>query len=325
MLIIEDLKKVWHGFSENTYHVYIVVYLGSVIIGVFNLEKDTFYRFLVGLIGFYYIVVWWAYYKQSLKYASELQNHTIKLQEYANKAKYAEAMQWMHKSVHCARDAYRYLEACQTKDDDETKLIFEKSRFKQLLTTCLTQYREAFIFITGVPCRASIKVIGQVKNTESDMYVKTLARDYLSMNSSQDHDAQESYQHKILRNTDYKQIFERQIDYFFSNNLPKEGQGYENTSLPDGFNRYTEVDWPLAYRSALVWPIRYALCKEDLPNETSLDKKRDQTLYGFLTIDCSEKDVFDKNYSVQMGAILADALFPIMQSYRRIANREQQN
>jgi hypothetical protein len=108
-------------------------------------------------------------------------------------------------------------------------------------------------------------------------------------------------------------IFERQVDYFFSNNLSQEGQGYENTSFPDGINRYTEKekDWPLPYLSALVWPIRYALCKDDLPEETSLDKKRHQTLYGFLTIDCLEKDVFDRHYSGQMGAILAQGEFSL--------------
>ncbi|TRW99824.1 hypothetical protein [Candidatus Methylobacter oryzae] len=311
-----NLKNLWHSFSDNAYHIYIAVTLLSVILSTFNFQKDIFYRMLLGFIGGYYIVLWWAFHKQSLRHVCELKN-------YENKAKYAEAIQWIHRSIHCARDAYRYLEACQITDDEDTKLQFEKTRFKQLLTTCLDSYFAAFQLCSGVSCRASIKVIGSGHNSDSDMYVKTLVRDSLSTQNCREYDGREDGQHKILKNTDYKQILERQIDYFFSNNLPLEGQSYENTSLPGGVNSYTEENWPLTYRSALVWPIRYAFCKDDLPEQTSLDKKRDQTLYGFLTIDCSDKDVFDKNYSIQMGAVLADALFPIMQSYRKIASLEQ--
>jgi hypothetical protein len=295
----------WHQFLENAHHFYVVLSLIGMGFSAFNYEKEYFYKFLIGIIAFYYIILWLAFYLQS-------QKNTVK-------AKYAEAMALIHKSIHDARDVYRYVEACQNNDDGEEKLSFEKARLGNLLVSCLTAHSKAFSLITGVPCRASIKVIGQGQKTDSDMYVKTLARDYLSMENSQEYDSTESTKHKVLSNTDYKHIFERKIDYFFSNNLPKEGQGYENTSLPNGINNYTEDNWPLPYRSALVWPIRYAKCKDDLREDISLDKKRDQILYGFLTIDCSKKDVFDKNYSVQMGAILADALFPIMQSYRRIA------
>lgn len=328
---MDRFKHYWHVLSENAYHFYIFVTLVTISIGIFDLEKELLYKILAGCIGLYYVILWFAFYAQSQKHATELKNHTEEkqassqrysdsLQKYEKKGRYVEAIQLIHNAVHLARDVYWYTESCQNATETE-RLNFEKTRFKLLLASCLTAYREAFTLVTGVPCRASIKVIGVLGGGDTDMYVRTLVRDQLASQSCKNQDSQEQKQHTILGNTDYKQIFKRQRDFFFSNNLLEEGQSYENSSLPDdgrGVKVYTDDNWPLPYKSALVWPIRYTLCIDDLPNESSLDKERDQTLYGFLTIDCTEKDVFDEKYSVQMGAILADALFPIMQSYRKM-------
>ena len=40
--------------------------------------------------------------------------------------------------------------------------------------------------------------------------------------------------------------------------------------------------------------------------------------YGFLTVDCNSINVFNPSYDVEMGAAIADALFPIFDMFSKI-------
>lgn len=312
----KNIKKLWHRVLESIHYLYILVIIFSTLFNAFYLENKSILAYiLIIIICISYVVLCFSYIKQSEGYAKVMEENI-----HARKsAKYADAMEQVHNSVHYARDAYRYLEACQNLDDNGDILNFEKQRFKLLLTNSLDAYSEAFTLVTGFSNRASIKVIGKgERNDISSHYAKTLARDSLSKKERQKQDDIEANQHLILNNTDYKQIFEGK-DYCLRNNLPEEGDSYENTSFPVGKNIYTEQNWPLPYRSTIVLPIRYVLSRDDLPDNNNLvDKKRGGTLYGFLTIDCDKTNVYDGNSSIQMAAIVADSLFPIMQSYRKM-------
>jgi hypothetical protein len=225
---------------------------------------------------------------------------------YSRKARYAEATKCMHTALHAARDAYHYLDWCRSKDHDD--VVFDENRLCMYMKTVLTSISEAFSIVAGVKCRVSIKVLGQ--NTDNQLYVRTLARDEVSQTQCDKRDLSESNKHLVTKNTDFHLITEGLSDYFFEGDL-EHYPNYMNTSI-DEHDGLRGQKWSLPYKSTIVWPIRYVFNRHERDDSQG---NCQEDIYGFLTVDSSSKNAFSERYDVQMGATLADALFPVMNAY----------
>jgi len=229
--------------------------------------------------------------------------------KYSRKARYSEATKCVHNALHISRNAYHYLDWCNSPVKDSVH--FDNERFNKYMTDALSSACMAFTLVTGVRCRTSIKVIGQT--ADQQLYVTTLARDTVSSNECAHKDRNESPEkHLILSNTDFHLIMQDMLPYFFSNDLPNY-PNYSNTSIND-YAPSKGSKWTLPYKSTIVFPIRYVWTKEEVSNFAVDNEKNNKDIYGFLTVDCSSKEVFE-SYDVDMGAALADALFPIFNAY----------
>jgi hypothetical protein len=148
--------------------------------------------------------------------------------------------------------------------------------------------------VTGTNCRVAIKILGGSGNS----FVKTLARDSASAQSCHEKDKSEGKQHTVVKNTDYNLILNGGRSYFFCNNIPSSKE-YINTSKDE----YGEK---LPYAAAIVLPVRSANSQQC---EGATDKYR---CLGFLAVDSAARNAFLEKYDVQLGAIVADALYSVM-------------
>lgn len=226
--------------------------------------------------------------------------------KFARKARYAEATKCIHDAIHTARDAYHYLDWCHSPDRE--KVVFDNHRFRELMVTALTSASAAFSLVSGLKCRTTIKVLGQ--NDDGTLYVSTVARDTVSCGLCKKIDDAEGKQHLVSKNTDFHLISEGNRPYFFNNNLPKY-PNYLNTSQ-DIASYGNNGKWNLPYKSSIVWPIRYVWEKGEAAIN---DGEKPEDFYAFLTVDSSSQEAFIEEFDVQMGAALADALFPVFDAY----------
>lgn len=228
---------------------------------------------------------------------------------YARKSRYTESPKSLHDALHVARDTYHYLRQYL-----DGKRSFDPDVVKSMLQDSLTSVTQAFAIVTGVNCRASIKLFGGgATGKEADIIVSTLARDNVSARQCEEYDCN-NVTHRIVDNTDFSQIFRGKIPYFFSNNLPAL-EHYENSHL-EAINQVqigpnSPGYWPLEYKSTIVWPIRYLL----KPEEREKEGGKKQELFGFLTIDSNSRNVFNRPIDTQMGALIADALYSVLEVY----------
>jgi hypothetical protein len=104
-------------------------------------------------------------------------------------------------------------------------------------------------------------------------------------------------------------IIERGESYFFSNNLPKdesEGKYYND-----------HEDYDQCYKAAAVFPIQRSYFQD-------LESGEEQTindLMGFLCVDCSETNVFDKDETFAVMSTVADAMY---WPFRRLKDAQQE-
>jgi len=289
---IRDVVWNWKNHWFEWFHV---VYASIVIVSAFSniwpSEAET--RELLLLVAFLiYFVVLLVF----------LILFTFK---FSRKSRYAEATKCLHSALHSARDAYHYLDWC--KSEDHEKIVFDEERLCAYMKTTLTSIADAFTIVSGVRCRSSIKVLGQ--NSQGQLFVKTLARDEVSQVECQKKDSVETTSHLVSLNTDFSEITEGNLDYFYVGDLTKY-LNYTNTSMKKHDSMKSEK-WTLPYKSTIVWPIRYVYIKSEVENGTGTH----EDLYGFLTLDSSSVNSFIKRYDVQMGALLADSLFPVLNAY----------
>lgn len=215
---------------------------------------------------------------------------------YSRKARYAEAMTKFHKAMHCLRDAHS---AVQRNEESHSRKCTEE---------CLSFFASAFSLITGVHCRSCIKTIACQgdENKDSSYYVRTFARGSTTPSSPRIEPKCYTEEDWIISNSDLLTLFKTKDNKFFSNNLAKES-GYQNSHWPNDprerekFNKNEEYD----YISTIVWPIRDIYAEQ-----------RNQIIAGFLCIDSKTRGIFTKRYDVEAGAILADALYPFLETYR---------
>lgn len=291
-------EKVWN-WKAHWFEWFHITYASIVIISAVSTlwpnDAETRELLLLGAFLLYFVVL-----------LVFLILFTFK---FSRKARYSEATKCLHSALHSARDAYHYLDWCKSEEHNE--IAFDESRLCGYMKTTLTSIADSFTIVTGVRCRCSIKVLGMDDGIDQ-LFVKTLARDEVSQTECKQKDLDETNSHLVSLNTDFREITEGNIDFFFVGDLTKY-VNYTNTSINKGNKRDGEK-WTLPYKSTIVWPIRYQYNKNERDNGTGTQ----EDLYGFLTVDSSSKNAFIERYDVQMGALLADSLFPVLNAYKSL-------
>lgn len=232
---------------------------------------------------------------------------------YSRKARYAEATYSIHNCVHLLRDYYYEIETMGEKD------------CKHYLSKVTTSLANAFSLVTGAHCRACIETL-QIKNYSKDdfykltepkerikyLYADTFCRDSITATSSSGEEI-DSNLHPIIGNTDFRELYSNaDMRYFYCKNTLTSNPPYQTTAVQNGGAN-------LLYKSIIVWPIRRMIYTQDKPCNDMLNKQQD--IIGYLCVDCARRDVFRKDYDVQMGAIVADSLFTFLKYYHAKLNK----
>ena len=215
---------------------------------------------------------------------------------YSRKARYAEASNSMHKCAHALRDAHGAV------DRKNLEQVHEKVR------DALVSFADAFSLITGANCRACIKTITAATdskgNDQTIFCTETLARSCTSERTDADEPA------PINDNTDFKVLFERQQTYFASDDLSGE-LAYMNSHWPSNPDKRKEFIRLRKYKyvTTVVWPIRSpAPTVKEMPQ-----------VIGYLCVDSLTRGIFERRYDIDLGAVIADTLYPLLLRYRNTA------
>jgi len=214
--------------------------------------------------------------------------------------------------------------------DDELEVF--KYSFSTGLQEILSAFARCFGLITGLPCRACIKVIPaeDLETTDmrlEDIVVVTLARDKESQeqNAGTDLLRYESRADKIVLNSDFETLYSpsvRDQGFYLCNNIPRlHSRGkYKNSSITVGRTErlasslHDEDTYVLPYRSSLTWPIRH------VPGPIGRS-----IFVGFLSIDAPSRHMFDHRWDPALGSMLATALFEPILRFTEILNSIERN
>ncbi len=304
MDVANFFKKFSRGM-EYLHHLYVFGAFASVI---YVITKDS--NESSGPMGIYYLVAVSVYLLiiLILLIANTILN--------SKKVRYAEAIHSQHQAIHLSRNTYRYLDCCHRTDH---KVQFSKAHFTSLIEGVLTAANSAFEISSGVKCRTSIKLIGALKGTDGSsldhMYVSTLARDAVSKKNREMYDKSEGTKHILSKNSDFSILASMKQPYFFNGDISKLDL-YENTSNGESHGGSIAK---LSYNSAIVFPIRYVMTRDDIELEPGNGGALgDQVLYGFFTVDSLPRNSFSERYDIQLGGAMADALFPVLDMYRKV-------
>lgn len=224
--------------------------------------------------------------------------------------RYAEALEDIHFIQHTLRDQLVALDEFEltgsTEFDRQAEIVQEN------LQKCLHRFGEIFSKLTGVKCRASIKMWETVEiDGKLEASVYTFMRDYGSSGSQFSNDIMRRHDGKDLlsKNADFKKVYLREQQFFFSNDLLSD-EDYRNSRdetlprvQPAWWMFWSKANWELPYRASIVWPIRWQNPR------VSTAKATDVHTPAFLTIDTDKVGVFDKDFDSQLGAIMADSLY----------------
>ncbi|MFO0794136.1 MAG: hypothetical protein U0586_08720 [Candidatus Brocadiaceae bacterium] len=246
---------------------------------------------------------------------------------YSRKAKYAEALFFIHSIVHRLRDNFHTLNKISNSSEDAESIL--KRKVFEEAEKVITSFANAFNLITGTRCRACIKLINNAEPSkkyselskeekERVLYVETWVRDI----DTKLLETKEEPMHWLCGNTDFSELFSAKNptinNSFFENNLPKR-RNYLNTS----FELYTEPNgrWKLPYKSTIVWPIRKITSDQYDREEGQFTEKQD--ILGYLCIDSKARKIFNKSYDVNFGAIVADSIFIFLRRYYMVLNKKR--
>ena len=220
------------------------------------------------------------------------------------KARYAEAMEFFHKTNHAIRDGWWHHIA-----EHDASSIQEK------LEVSLKEFAAGFSLITGVHCRACIKQLylanpeaEPLERVERDLRTKTICRSEESAVSNKN-----EIDDWLTDNSDFLVLFrEPNRKYFVGNDLVGDlSKGYKNSHWSTEDIKSGRFD----YRSTFVWPIRKALPSgAEFENGSSWHPNHD--VFGYLCIDTQARNVFNERYDLSVGAAVADCLYPFLTQIR---------
>ena len=279
------MARLWtHFLAEVLYPTLLVIYLIGV--GLHANKDDP--RVFVAYVGlFVYVLllliqVWYLTYK------------------YGRDSRYAGAVSSIQQAALRARDAAAYLEQC---NDGDAK--YEVAELKSLLTPCMDAVAQAYSIVTGTRNRACIKLFGGVKGESEPSldHVRTFCRDSLSTKDAFDVDKQERDLHKVRKNSSYEEILYNGQQYFFCNDWRRLGKLYKNSSK----GRYPK-NQELPYKAHITLPIR---SPKTYAADTS-NQEEDVSTLGFLGIDTDTPDRYREPRDVELGMIIANALYVVL-------------
>lgn len=286
--ILERIRDTWVEYSHAAY---ITIILGTTFFRSAPEQAEWAHKVSLLAIASYFVVLllflfWFT--------------HT-----YSRKARYAESMRLVHSSIHGIRDIAGYLEHCYRKKD-----IFSRDVVYKGLQECLDAQARAFTLVTGTNCRVCVKVIdGQ---DSANAFVRTACRDAVSAADCKEKDRAEGTEHLVNANSDFTYLLHSGRTAYLNGDV-QNTNGYVNTSNDAYKNK-------LPYKSVIVLPIRRTY---NIKNNAELPKK--PVIVGFLCIDSNSRFSFTEKYDVQMGAVIADALCPILELWYRLEATTKRN
>lgn len=200
---------------------------------------------------------------------------------------------------------------------------------RAIIEEILTIYSDVYSIITATKCRLSIKLIdfGEIGsmtaeelNRGENIYVFTLARDSASTRENKNADAKRENEKldQLIENTDFLSLWDLTHDdtgFFHSADLRSE-KDYKSSSLSFWRTKQENPgsvairDWPLPYRSTLVWPIR-----QEPRGELGIVE---YDTVGFLAVDSPTPGAFDLETNAPIGTMLANGLHPILKLYNEL-------
>jgi hypothetical protein len=200
---------------------------------------------------------------------------------------------------------------------------------KASIEEILNVYSNIYSIITATKCRLSIKMvdfgdIGLFSSSEANIgehiYVFTLARDTSSTRENKNADLKREKEKldQLIKNTDFLSLWDMEHDdtgFFHSPDLRAEKE-YESSSLTfwrtkqENPGSVAIKDWPLPYRSTIVWPIR-----QEPRSDLGLEG---YDTVGFLAVDSPMPCAFDIGTNAPIGTILANGLHPILKLYNEL-------
>lgn len=278
------LERVRDSWVEYSHAIYVTVVLGTAFFASAPEKADWAHKISLIAIACYFVVLlgflfWFT--------------HT-----YSRKARYAESLRLIHSAIHDVRDIAGYLERCYRRKDTFSRIVVHGA-----LQGCLDAVARAFAMVTGANCRVCIKVVGGDSSTNA--FVTTACRDKISHEDCREKDRHERADHLIAENTDFSYLVHGKKTFYLNGDIAGT-TGYLNTSTPAYAGR-------LPYKSVIVLPIR-----RTYNISSNIESPPPPTVVGFLCIDSHSRFSFTEKYDVQMGAVVADALCPILELWDRM-------
>lgn len=238
----------------------------------------------------------------------------------SRESKFAHILTHQEQASDILRDLRVFLRKFDTADpaDIPQDLL---ARARTMIGEVLTIYADIYSILTSARCRTCVKLIdfGSADDpSPHEPFIFTLARDRVSTRENKFHDKRRADERadRLIDNSDFLQLWDSSVDdngFYISNNLLAE-KDYSTSSINywrniAGNPNKSTAAWPLWYRSTIVWPIRRE-AREDLGIE-------DTECLGFLTVDCHLPNVFRVGEHSQLGRMLANSLFPILDLYTK--------
>lgn len=228
----------------------------------------------------------------------------------ARKQKYANASHSVYHLTSKFRELNEYLLECLA-SAQQGKVVSIKDvqkRFSDSLQDVCDETVRLFSMVTGTNCRAAVKVPAFDSGDESICWAETIARDTNSAMSNKQLDAMRARDRVdlIVDNEDFFILFDDatpDIGYYIHNNLPKRFKSGElkTTSVrvykdaaAAGGRRMKEGQYPLPYRSTMVWPIR------------SGDTETIPRFHAFFAVDSESRRVFYETWDSKIGGSIAE-------------------
>ena len=199
------------------------------------------------------------------------------LQQLHKLQSYKDSYQALHGISHAVRD-------CLHERLTNGAARLQRPDHRQFCLVILDNLKEIFRSITGVRCATCIKVY-----FEEDGTMITLGRDGVSAADRGLID--QGRVSGVDSNTASQRIVRDKDRHFFCNDLEKLADN-------DGYKSDRPM-WQHHYRSTIVWPIRHYD-----PETNAADT------FGVLCVDSPATNVFERTVSLQIGACVADMLYP---------------
>lgn len=214
-------------------------------------------------------------------------------------------------------------EVKKTKDEIEDEI-------KDILKSFCNCLSEIYTDKVGSKCSVSLKLIDQdFEKHRLESIVINFERDKESIVRDQDKNYS-THEHKVFNNTCFYEIakayMNREEDSLFYTNpslisdisyktssldcriniLPRSDKKQKKEGLKNPSERPKIWNTYLAYKSEIVAPILLA------------NKPFENTLLGFLCVDCEDENVFNKEYDVPLLKGVADGIYEIITDFRSL-------